>query len=332
MDNQKTETLGLELITDPNTQFKDWRESLNGCGTTELEYSSLQKIDKFAADVLDTFTNYYTKSETKDNYYDKSEVNQLISDISNIDIVIVNSIEEIDEPGHIYLLPKEANVNTDQPNSFYEYIYIEGQGPELIGSTEINLSDYYTKDEITELLNIALQKIINNSSLIDIILKDLDLDSVADGNYPTNSTRVSTSQKITTLDSAINTFVGELGLENLLDTTYPRSEQKTVGQRIIDNAIVLLDFINADYLEHTLTEDEFKLFTDEISKVRFINLNTYKYLDSISLSETTVIEGQEETDTYILKTIDNSVYVELIKITNSSVDPAAISYSINLHQ
>ena len=323
MANQKTETLGLELITDSSTQFSSWRDSLNGygTGTPSDPYSSLQIIDNFAAQVLNDFTNYYTKTQ----------IDELIEDISSIDIVVVQSVSEITEPDHIYLVPKD-NTSEDLPNSFYEYIYITGHGPELIGSTDIDLSDYYKKDEIDAFIDAVNQRISNNSSLINIILKDLDLDSAADGEYPTNSTRVSTSQKITTLDGAVNAFVEELGLENLLDSTYPRSEQKTIGQRIIDNTIVLLDFANTDYAEHTLTEDEFKLFTDEISKVRFINLSNYKYLDSISLSETIVTEGQEETDTYTLKTIDNSVYVELIKITNSSVDPVAISYSINLHQ
>ena len=51
----------------------------------------------------------------------------------------------------IYLLPKE---DEEESNIYDEYIYIENISEwEKIGSTEVNLENYYTKDETDNLLD-----------------------------------------------------------------------------------------------------------------------------------------------------------------------------------
>lgn len=48
----KTNNLGLELTDDPSTNFKDWREALNGVGDgTVTPKSNMQLIDEFAGQI-----------------------------------------------------------------------------------------------------------------------------------------------------------------------------------------------------------------------------------------------------------------------------------------
>lgn len=67
--------------------------------------------------------------------------------VDNELFVVVNTLDEIPDPSNnkIYLVPK-----TGSNGSIYdEYIYIDNDW-ELIGSLEVDLSDYYTKSEIDQ--------------------------------------------------------------------------------------------------------------------------------------------------------------------------------------
>jgi hypothetical protein len=59
-------------------------------------------------------------------------------------IEVVTELPEIGEANVIYLVPKQ---DEDENNVFDEYLYINNEW-ELIGTTDIDLSNYYTKSEI----------------------------------------------------------------------------------------------------------------------------------------------------------------------------------------
>ena len=79
------------------------------------------------------------------NYYNKNEILELINNISSLSMKVVNSlpVENI-KTNTIYLLDKNKNSET---NIYDEYIYVNNKW-EVIGTTEINLSDYVKKDEL----------------------------------------------------------------------------------------------------------------------------------------------------------------------------------------
>lgn len=72
------------------------------------------------------------------NYYNKTEVNELVSGIDKLVYNIVNNISEVTNNSTIYLVPKE---NSASGNVYDEYMLINSN-PELIGSTEVNLTNY----------------------------------------------------------------------------------------------------------------------------------------------------------------------------------------------
>ena len=97
-------------------------------------------IDKTVNDLV----NYYTKSET----YTKTEVNTLVSAIPKFAIVVVDELPTEDiSPTTIYLLRS----GEEEHNLFTEYIYVDNAW-EMLGAQKIDLSDYYTMEEVDYLL------------------------------------------------------------------------------------------------------------------------------------------------------------------------------------
>ena len=87
--------------------------------------------------------NYYLKSET----YTKTEVEELIGSTVGVTIEIVQELPTVGQTNVIYFLP------TETANVYSQYIYTANDGWVLIGSTSVDLSNYYTKGQVDTLLN-----------------------------------------------------------------------------------------------------------------------------------------------------------------------------------
>lgn len=104
--------------------------------------------------IISNLSNYYTKAET----YNKDEVNNLISRF--LSIRKVNQLPATGEDNVIYLVPKDW----EEPDIHDEYIWQDGRW-ELIGTTQIDLSDYYTKSETDTLLNLKQNKLTAGTNI-----------------------------------------------------------------------------------------------------------------------------------------------------------------------
>lgn len=177
MAEPKTKYLRLALAT-AETLFTDWWEAMSKNGD-DAHKSNLQILDDYAKQTDNTIESiisdlaiYYYK---KIDIYNKTEVDELLGSLARLDLLIVESVEDVTEAGHIYLVPKESNSDIDpETNTYYEYIYIEAEDrAERIGSTDIDLSNYFTKDEIMELLSeirdlfkVESMLVLNNTTFI----------------------------------------------------------------------------------------------------------------------------------------------------------------------
>lgn len=85
-----------------------------------------------------------------ENYYTKAQVNQLISVIPKFDIEVVQTlpVQDISDTT-IYLVPSQ---DPQTANSYDEFIHVNNSW-EQIGSTAVDLSNYYTKSEADALLD-----------------------------------------------------------------------------------------------------------------------------------------------------------------------------------
>lgn len=107
--------------------------------------SDLTNDSGFITNTVNNLTNYYTKTNT----YTKSEVDSLISSVSSLDIEVVQTLPTQDiSTSTIYLVPKTSSTN----DNYDEYIYVNNSW-EHIGSTEVDLSNYYTKTQTDNLLD-----------------------------------------------------------------------------------------------------------------------------------------------------------------------------------
>lgn len=117
---------------------------INQLESTKADKDDIPDVSEFVKKTVNDLTNYYLKSDT----YTQSEVNQLIGAIKTVSMKVVAERPSTGESNIIYLVPSESSKTE---NVYNEYIYVDGKW-ELIGSTQADLSNYYTKEEIGTLL------------------------------------------------------------------------------------------------------------------------------------------------------------------------------------
>ena len=106
--------------------------------------SQLTNDTGFITNSVSDLINYYTKDQT----YTQSEINSMVSAIPKFSIQVVQSLPSSGiSTTTIYLVPKAASTN----DSYDEYIYVNNTW-ERIGSTAVDLSDYYTKAQVNALV------------------------------------------------------------------------------------------------------------------------------------------------------------------------------------
>lgn len=116
------------------------------------------KTDTYSQTQVDNLLlNYYTK----DNTYNKTEVNSLISSISTGGFQVVSELPASGESNVIYLVSKSQ---TSEDNIYNEYIWVNNDW-ELIGTTQIDLSNYVTNDSLSNTLSNYVTTTSLNSTL-----------------------------------------------------------------------------------------------------------------------------------------------------------------------
>lgn len=152
-DTYKSKLDGIASAAEVNVQ-SNW--STTDSSDDSYIANKPTKLSQFSNDkdfvnhTVNNLTNYYLKSET----YTKSEVASLISTLSSkLTVSIVTSLPTTDiSTTTIYML----KASTTAANNYYdEYMNVDGTtaGWEKIGTTQTDLSDYYTKTQADSLLS-----------------------------------------------------------------------------------------------------------------------------------------------------------------------------------
>lgn len=167
--------------------------------------SDLTNDSGFITNTVNNLINYYLKTET----YSKTEVDALLQAITTLDIQAVAQLPTTNiSTTTIYLVPKQ---DPQVPDIKAEYINLDGttSGWELIGNTQIDLSNYVTDAELTA----ALQNYVTTSDLTTALADYATLDN--SGAFPDANT-------VTKELVYINGY--QSGLKN-----YPSGVSNTVG-------------------------------------------------------------------------------------------------------
>lgn len=147
------------------------------------EIAGLGSEAGFITSSVEDLKNYYKKSET----YSQDEVNSLIGNLTRLTLEVVQTLPEVGTEHIIYLVPN----NKSGSNVYEEWIFVQAKW-EMIGTTEVDLSNYYTKSEIDALMN-------SNSNDSEFVIINLTT-SITDLAGDVNSNSYYTKKKIFTLN------------------------------------------------------------------------------------------------------------------------------------
>ena len=139
-----------------------YQKPVGGIPDTDLTAALQAQIASFITKAVSDLTNYYLKSDT----YSKNEVDQLIAAINQFELVSVQTLPTASAStmGKLYFVPSADPKTQNVKDEYITLAVTESDTTtyswELIGSTTLDLSNYYTKtqtdDAITAALNTAL--------------------------------------------------------------------------------------------------------------------------------------------------------------------------------
>ena len=118
-----------------------------------------EAIKNFITNAVNDLVNYYTKSQT----YNKTEVDVLIAAIKQFKILAVQELPQAsaNTMGTLYLVPSEEPGTQNIKDEYITLSTSEGGGTtyywEKIGTTEIDLSNYTTFDDVNAAIATALE-------------------------------------------------------------------------------------------------------------------------------------------------------------------------------
>lgn len=142
--NTTVEQLGFSVIATSGKY-----EDLDGKPNIPTLISQLTNDSNFISNSTTNLINYYNKSES----YAKAEVNTLIANLNSMTIEVVESLPAENISTTTMYLLKEID-----KNSYFQWLYINNEWAN-IGTTEIDLSNYYSKSESDVLLNDKIDKL-----------------------------------------------------------------------------------------------------------------------------------------------------------------------------
>lgn len=267
-------------------------------------------VDKTVSDLI----NYYTKSET----YSKDEVQELIS--TRVLIKIVDELPESNiSTSTIYFLKRPSE---DLPQSQYqsdvydEYIYVDATW-ELIGNTYVDLTPYYTKEEVEIVIDnkILEERLIRENA--ELTLQD-NIDALE---QKTDSEITQIKQINLNQDNSISNL--EINLEN--EITRATNKENELSDRS-DN---FDSHIEDNGNPHNVTKSQIGL--DNVENLPMDDtptLNSENYVESGGVfnaleKKIDKVEGKGLSD-------ENFTYEEKIKLSNlKNYDDSEINNKVN---
>lgn len=147
----------LNEISNVNSTLSTEISTVNTNLTTKITQIETNAIKAAIVDNLDTEDSNKALSATQGKV-----LKTMISNLANLRIEVVNELPSTGETNVIYLVKKTGT----NPDVHDEYVYVEGNW-EKIGNTEVDLSNYYTKDQVYT--KSEIDEKLSDSGLGDVI-------------------------------------------------------------------------------------------------------------------------------------------------------------------
>lgn len=184
--------------------------------------AALEAAEKADKAVIDDSISSTSKT------YSSSKINSLIAGVTGFSVLVVNTLPESDIDTHtIYFVPKETSSEGD---IYDEYLYVQNAW-EHIGSTDVDLSQYYTKTES------------NSRDLADNTVAFTSNDSGPDGDFAILSVdKLTTGEKFSSLMNKISRiFTNMRYVLWLLGNNDITSESVKIGDGTVTGALRTLN-------------------------------------------------------------------------------------------
>ena len=314
-----TQEMNAAITSALNTALADYSTTIQmnaAIATAIAAYYTKTEVDALIANFITTSTQslvyYYLKSET----YSASEVDQLLAAIKQFTYESVSTLPTASAQtmNKIYLVPS-ADPKTSNVKDEYITLSVTDQGQttyywECIGSTSLDLSNYYTKTQtdaaITAALNTALASYYTKTEADNAISTAI---STAIANYYTK----------TQVDGLIANFITKS--VNDLVNYYLKSETYTKAE-----VQALIDNIKQFQYEAVQTLPEASAQT--VGKIYLVP-NGSSQAQNVKDEYITLTTTEEGTTTYSWECI-GSTTIDLSNYYTKSQTDAAITASINL--
>lgn len=280
-DNTNNISQNIQDISDLKTNLDTNYTSTSNLATVALtgEYNDLLNKPEIPS-IEGLATTEYVDQKT----------NEVLGTIIEFDFITVDELPEVGESNHIYLVAHEHG----EKDIYDEYIWIEAtQSFEKIGNTDIDLSNYYTKEESNTLFDTKVDKIEGYSLVADTEIERLSTVN----NYDDTEVRnlINTKQDLLTAGENVNiVYDEETGLTTIssidTNTVYTAGEGISIDENnVITNTREELNWGNITG-DITLQED--------LQEVLNTKVNTETFTEELDKKQNTLIagEGVELTD------------------------------------
>ena len=231
---------------------------------------------------------YLTDSVSSDlsNYYTKSEVDNLISAIPKFDIKVVQTLPSSDiSPTTVYLVPSDS----ESSDVYKEYIYVNTNW-ELIGIQKTDLSNYYNKTEINNLLSAK----VNSSDLSTVATSGSYNDLSNKPIIPTKTSDLTNDSNFISSSDLSNNYYNKTQTDNLLDTKVDKVTGKGLSTE---------DYTTAEKTKLAGIESE---ANKTVVALYNITLSSSGWSSSVPYTQTVSIQGILATDVPVVDVVLSS--------------------------
>lgn len=191
-------------------EIPEWLRPYCKQGAYNPTKEDIEKLEPQSRDEMLLKSLINAMSVDLSNYYNKQEVDNLVDTIPKFDIKVVQTLPSSNiSPTTIYLVTSQS----ESSDIYKEYIYVNNNW-ELLGIQKSDLSNYYNKTEIDNLLNAK----VNSSDLSTVATSGSYNDLSNKPTIPTKTSDLTNDSNFVSSSDLSNSYYSKAQTDNLLDT------------------------------------------------------------------------------------------------------------------
>lgn len=230
---------------------KDQVDTLTNSITNDINEIKITEIpNQIKASIIDNLDSSAADKSLSANQ--GRILKEMISNLVNLRLQIVAELPERGETNIIYLIQKDG----EAPDTYDEYVYIEDKW-EKIGNTDVDLSNYYTKEDVYNKSEINEIK-----SQIESQISDVEVSNSGSGNVitslevdPVNKHKINVAKDIDVYTkSEIDSKLSDSGLGDVIAAAEFTTENRVIvsngaGKVVKDSGVLIENLALKSYVD-----------------------------------------------------------------------------------